>query len=43
MNLLRYCRFHMDREGYLVFGDYFEEGELSTFIGIFEGYKFKVA
>lgn len=43
MSLLRYCRFHMDREGYLVFGDYFEEGELATFIAIFEGFKFKVA
>lgn len=33
----------MNREGYLVFGDYFEEGELATFVSIFEGFKFKVA
>jgi hypothetical protein len=43
MSILQYCRFHMDREGYVVFGDYFEEGELPTFVAIFEGFKFKVA
>jgi hypothetical protein len=33
----------MDKDGYLVYGDYFEEGEITTFIEIFEAFRFRVA
>jgi hypothetical protein len=26
LKILAYCRYHMDRLGYIVYGDYFEEG-----------------
>lgn len=32
----------MHDNGYLVFGDYFEEGEVSSFIDFFKAYRMKV-
>jgi hypothetical protein len=40
--MLAYCRYHMHPSGYLVFGDYFEEGELSTYIDLFKAFRFKI-
>ena len=35
ITILAYSRYHMGSDGYVVFGDYFEEGELPTFLNIF--------
>lgn len=43
IKILMYCRHHMSKEGYIVFGDYFEKGELATFIEIFSAFRLKVA
>lgn len=33
----------MDANGYLVYGDYFEKGEVNTYVALFEAFNFVVA
>lgn len=42
LKILAYCRYHMNPSGYLVFGDYFEAGELNTYIDLFQAFRMKV-
>lgn len=43
LTLLSYCLRHLEGSGYLVFGDYFERGELPTFLALFAAYQLRVA
>jgi hypothetical protein len=40
--ILQYCSHSLDQGGYLVYGDYFEAGEVKTFTSLFEGFNFSV-
>lgn len=42
LRILAFCRFHMIESGYMVYGDYFEQGQISTYIELFNGFKLKV-
>jgi hypothetical protein len=41
--VLSYCLRHLEGSGYLVYGDYFERGELPTFLALFQAYNLRVA
>ena len=38
MKIIEFIKYHMDSEGYIIFGDYFEQGQLETFITLFKLY-----
>ena len=42
LTILKFCSYHLQKEGYIVFGDYFQKGELETFHQIFGAYNFYI-
>jgi hypothetical protein len=42
VKIMNYCTYHLSKEGYIVFGDYFEKGEIQTFLELFSAYNLVV-